>query len=308
MKLLFMGTPDFAVYGLTALHQSSHEICGVVTVPDKPMGRGKIVRPSAVKLAAEQMGYSIFQPDSLTDPVFLEKIEHLDPEVIVVIAFRKLPSELIEIPVFGAINIHASLLPKYRGAAPIHHALLNGEQVTGVTSFYLNEVIDGGTILMQSEISIDPEDNFESLYQKLAVMGGDLIVETLNALDTDGIAFKVQNESEVSHAPKVFPEMAEIDWTQSAEQIHHQIRAFSPKPGAYTYWNGSKFAITKSRVESINSNAQPGCVLQADKTGIYIQSGDGLVIATEVQASGKKRMAVADFLNGNNLTVGTFFK
>lgn len=307
MKIVFMGTPDFAVYGLDALHNSNHEILSVVTVPDKPQGRGKKVLPSPVKIKAEELNYTVLQPETLDDPEFLERIEELEPECIVVIAFQKLPEALFEIPVFGAINIHGSLLPEYRGAAPINHAIMNGETKTGVTSFYINEAIDAGTILLQKECLISDTDNFGDIYYKLAHLGADLIVETLDQLDGDGIAFKVQDQTRVSKAPKITNETCVIDWNKTAVDIKNQIRGLAPKPCAFTYLNGLKLKLYSS--ETIENDTytehQNGTIVNVSKKEFLIKTSNGLLKPTSLQLQGKKQMDVASFLNGNTLEIGT---
>ncbi|MCB0279646.1 MAG: methionyl-tRNA formyltransferase [Calditrichaeota bacterium] len=307
MKLVFMGSPEFAVNCLEKIHHSTHEILAVVTVPDKAQGRGKKVQPSPVKMAAEKLGYPILQPENLKSPDFKAEIERLNPELIVVVAFRILPESIFTIPVFGTVNIHASLLPKYRGAAPINHALLNGDTVTGVTSFYITEQVDAGTILLQKEITILPDDNFETLYNKLAKLGAELIVETLDQLDGDGIAFKVQRPEEVSSAPKINRDMCMIDWSKPGESIVNQVRAFSPKPAAFTYLNSNQFKIIKARFQPGDefANSKNGEIVISTKKEIAIKCSNGLIYPEIIQMQGKKEMPVNAFLNGYPLETGT---
>ena len=307
MKLIFMGTPDFAVYGLEALHKSAHTILAVVTVPDKPQGRGKKILPSPVKEKAIELGYNVLQPESLNSDEFYHQVEELDPECIVVIAFKKIPERIFDLPAFGAINIHGSLLPKYRGAAPINHAIMNGETETGVTSFYINEEIDAGTILLQKSCAIGPQENFGDIYYKLAHLGADLIVETLDQLDGDGIVFKVQDQTIVSKAPKISPETCLIEWEKPAENIHNMIRGLAQRPCAYSYLNGKKVKFYSSEYEhdSSETKANPGEVVYVSKKEIKIATGDGFLVPTSVQIQGKKQMNIVDFLNGNTIEVGS---
>lgn len=310
MKILFMGTPDFAVYGLEALHKSNHEILSVVTMPDKPQGRGKKIIGSPVKDKALELNYNVLQPEKLDDPDFLEDVENLEPECIVVVAFKKLPESLFDIPAFGAINIHGSLLPNYRGAAPINHAIMNGDKKTGVTSFYINESIDAGTILLQKEYLIADQDNFGDVYNKLAHLGADLIVETLDQLDGDGIAFKVQDLSLVSKAPKINNETCIIDWNNPAEKIHNQIRGLAPKPCAFSGLNSLKLKFYSSIFEKneLYPNALNGEIVEVSKKSFKIKTSDGLLSPVSLQLQGKKQMDVASFLNGNKLELGTILK
>jgi methionyl-tRNA formyltransferase len=309
MKIIFMGTPDFAVYGLEALHKSEHEILAVVTVPDKAQGRGKKIKASPVKEKAIELEYEILQPENLKDSTFLEQIEDFDPEAIVVIAFRKLPEELIDIPAFGAINIHGSLLPKYRGAAPINHAIMNGEKETGVTSFYINEEIDAGTILLQKKTLIGEKETFGDIYYKLAHLGADLIAETLDKLDTEGIDFRVQDLTQVSKAPKIFQKDAEINFENSAEKIYNQIRGLSPIPVAFSFLEEKKFKIYFADFEKTDefSSFKNGQICFVDKKHFKIKCSDGVIIPKRVQLQGKKEMDVSSFLNGVKLETGMLF-
>ena len=302
-----MGSPDFAVQCLNEIHMSSHEVLAVVTIPDKAQGRGKKTLPSPVKTAALKLGYEVLQPKSLKSADFKDQIETINPEIIVVVAFKILPESIFSIPVFGTVNIHASLLPKYRGAAPINHALLNGETHTGVTSFYITEEVDAGTILLQKEIEIMNDDNFSSLYDKLAKLGADLIVETLDKLDSEGIPFKVQNPEEVSPAPKITREICEIDWNNSGTRVINQIRAFALKPAAFTWYKGLQLKIKKAKFIP-NSNfvsSENGQIVKIEKADISIKVNDGLISPEIIQLQGKKEMSIRDFLNGTQIELNT---
>ena len=310
MKIVFMGTPDFAVKSLEAIHKSNHEVLAVVTVPDREQGRGRKTMPSAVKVAAENLSLKLLQPDSIKSEKFHKEIESLEPECIVVVAFQILPESLFSIPVFGTINIHASLLPKYRGAAPINHAILNGEEKTGVSSFYINEEVDAGTILLQKEIEIEKSDNFGTLYTKLADLGAELIVETLDKLDNEGIAFKVQDLSQISFAPKINKDTCLINWQNAGENIVNQIRAFSPKPAAYTFYQGKILKILCASFETNEtaSKIENGTISAVNKNNFAVKVSNGFLYPEVLQLQGKKQMSVKDFLNGNKIEINSMFK
>ena len=307
MKLVFMGSPEFAVTCLNKLHESNHEILAVVTIPDKAQGRGKKILPSPVKQAASGLNYKILQPDNLKSDEFQSEIKQINPEIIVVVAFKILPEKIFSLPVFGTVNIHASLLPKYRGAAPINHALLNGETKTGVTSFYITENVDAGTILLQKEIEIEPTDTYGSLYNRLAELGAELIVETLDQLDTNGIPFKVQNSDDVSFAPKINREMCSINWNMPGQQIINQVRAFAPKPAAYTYLNKLQLKILAADFKETSEfeNNSYGEIVEISKKSLSIRVKNGLIYPKIVQLQGKNEMPISAFLNGNTIDLYT---
>ncbi len=306
MNIIFMGTPDFAVYSLEALHQSEHTILSVVTMPDKAQGRGKKVLPSPVKQAAERLGYNLLQPENLSDESFIDQLAALEPELIVVVAFKKLPTEVFTLPVFGTVNVHSSLLPRYRGAAPINHAILNGETETGVSTFYITEEIDAGTILLQERCAIADDETFGELYTKLAILGADLIVKTLDQLDKTGIAFKVQSPQGVTLAPKITTESCRLNFSQSTKQIYNQIRAFSPTPAAFTTIKNLKFKILSANYEPVDVDAHiaNGHVDMPSKKVLRIKVSNGYIYPTNVQLQGKKAMDIVSFLNGNNIENG----
>lgn len=306
MNIIFMGTPDFAVYSLEALHQSEHNILGVVTMPDKAQGRGKKVLPSPIKQAAERLGYTVLQPENLSDDTFIEHLSALEPELIVVVAFKKLPAAVFTLPVFGTVNVHSSLLPRYRGAAPINHAILNGETETGVSTFYITEEIDAGTILLQERCAIADDETFGELYDKLAIIGADLIVKTLDQLDTTGIAFKVQSPQGVTLAPKITTESCRLNFSHGAKQLYDQIRAFSPAPAAFTMINDLKFKILSARYELADVNAETanGTVDMPSKKILRIKVSNGYLYPSQVQLQGKKAMDIISFLNGSNINSG----
>ena len=309
-NLIFMGTPDFAVPTLKSIHESRHKISAVVTNIDKRGGRGRKLIPPKVKQVAENLGYDIIQPEKLNSIKFLDKIKSLNPSLIIVVAFKKLPRELYEIPDYGAVNIHASLLPKYRGAAPIHHAILNGEKQTGLTTFKINERIDTGKIINQRKIKIMQDDTTGSLWAKLSNLGGSIILETIDCLEKNSFNFKIQENQKATNAPKIKPEDLRINWENSAEKIHNQIRAFSPKPGAYSILNGKRIKFFNSSVNyqfEINKKNNPGYIY-SDKNSFTIITGNGALEIFEIQPEGKSRMGIKNYLAGNRIVSGTILQ
>ena len=302
LKVIFFGTPEFAKTSLEAIHQSHHEVVGVVTVADKASGRGQKINQSAVKVFAVENNIPVFQPEKLRDPEFLEEIAKLNADIFVVVAFRMMPKTLFEMPQMGTFNLHASLLPDYRGAAPINYAVINGEKKTGATTFFINEKIDEGNILLQKEIEISSEENAGELHDRLMEMGAKLVVETLNGLAEKSIQEKPQPEVEhPKNAFKIFKENTRIDWTQSSETVHNFVRGMSPYPAAFTtvkIGEDQKFLkIYKGKFE-IKSHDKTAGTLEIDKHQFKIFTKDGFYLPEEVQLEGKKRMSVKDFLNG----------
>ena len=302
LKVIFFGTPEFAKTSLEAIHRSHHEVVGVVTVADKASGRGQKINQSAVKVFAVENSIPVFQPEKLRDPEFLEEIAKLTADIFVVVAFRMMPKTLFEMPAMGTFNLHASLLPDYRGAAPINYAVINGEKKTGATTFFINEKIDEGNILLQKEIEISSEENAGELHDRLMEMGAKLVVETLNGLAENSIQEKPQPEVEhPKNAFKIFKENTRIDWTQSSETVHNFVRGMSPYPAAFTtvkIGEDQKFLkIYKGKFE-IKSHDKTAGTLEIDKHQFKIFTKDGFYLPEEVQLEGKKRMSVKDFLNG----------
>lgn len=302
LKVIFFGTPEFAKTSLEAIHRSHHEVVGVVTVADKASGRGQKINQSAVKVFAVENSIPVFQPEKLRDPEFLEEIAKLNADIFVVVAFRMMPKTLFEMPQMGTFNLHASLLPDYRGAAPINYAVINGEKKTGATTFFINEKIDEGNILLQKEIEISSEENAGELHDRLMEMGAKLVVETLNGLAENSIQEKPQPEVEhPKNAFKIFKENTRIDWTQSSETVHNFVRGMSPYPAAFTtvkIGEDQKFLkIYKGKFE-IKSHDKTAGTLEIDKHQFKIFTKDGFYLPEEVQLEGKKRMSVKDFLNG----------
>lgn len=302
LKVIFFGTPEFAKTSLEAIHQSQHEVVGVVTVADKASGRGQKINQSAVKVFAVENNLPVFQPEKLRDPEFLDEIEKLNADIFVVVAFRMMPKILFEMPQMGTFNLHASLLPDYRGAAPINYAVINGEKKTGATTFFINEKIDEGNILLQKEIEISSKENAGELHDRLMEMGAKLVVETLDGLAETSIQEKPQPEVEhPKNAFKIFKEDTRIDWTKNSETVHNFIRGMSPYPASFTTIkigeDEKSLKIYKGTFE-FESHDNTSGTLEIDKHQFKIFTKDGFYLPEEVQLEGKKRMSVKDFLNG----------
>jgi len=308
LRIVFMGTPEFAVGILDALMQSKHEVIGVVTVADKPAGRGQQIQQSAVKQYALSNGLSILQPDKLREETFLTELASLNADLFVVVAFRMLPDVVWKMPAFGTINLHASLLPKYRGAAPINWAIMNGELETGVSTFFINENIDTGAIIAQKSISLSKDINAGELHDQLKSMGAALTVETADQICSGAVSTIEQDPSDtnVPFAPKIFKADCEIDWSQSAELNHNRIRGLSPYPAAWCkLWSTKKstwitFKLFDSTLVNLTEAARNNGPFSIPE-GIVFPSGNGFVLLKEIQAEGKKRMDYKSFLAGNDL-------
>ena len=326
LKILFMGTPDFAQESLKSIYDAGFEIIGVVTNPDKPKGRGMKLAYSPVKEYALEKNLKIYQPIKIRNNTeFLDEIRALAPDVICVVAYGKiLPKEILEIPKLGCINVHGSLLPKYRGAAPIQWAVLNGEKITGITTMYMNEGMDTGDTILKEEVEIGPEETTGDLWQKLSKIGGEILVKTLKLIE-EGKAPREKQTEEATLAPMLNKEIALIDWENSdANKIHNLIRGLNPIMGAYSYIDGKKIKFWKSKVltkeeffsyktefeeyEAKFNNLVPGTILIADdKDGLYIKANGGVLKILEIQGENAKRMPTADFLRGNHLIAGMIF-
>ena len=302
LKVVFFGTPDIATHSLKAIHQSHHEVVGVVTTSDNASGRGQTMNESSVKKYASEQGLTIFQPEKLRNPEFLEEIKKLDADVFVVVAFRMMPKVLFSIPRLGTFNLHASLLPDYRGAAPINFAVINGETKTGVTTFFINEKIDEGNILLQRETLIDENENAGTLHDRLMDIGAGLVVETLDRLSENSIKEQPQPFMEnPKNAFKIFKEDLKIDWSKTAKEVYNFVRGMSPYPCAFTNINignaekGLKIYSGKYEIKEHNRSFGE---MDISKNEFKIYVKDGLYYPTEIQLEGKKRMNVKDFLNG----------
>ncbi|QQV01638.1 MULTISPECIES: methionyl-tRNA formyltransferase [Chryseobacterium] len=302
LKVVFLGTPEFAKHTLEAIHKSHHQVVGVVTVADKASGRGQKINQSPVKIFAVENNIPVFQPEKLRNPEFLEELRKLKADVFVVVAFRMMPKILFEIPKMGTFNLHASLLPDYRGAAPINYAVINGEQKTGVTTFFINEKIDEGNILLQQELTILPDENAGSLHDRLMLIGADLVVKTLDGLAENSIAEKAQPEvRNPKNAFKIFKEDTKINWNKSSKEIHQFILGMSPYPAAFTVLRISEeeknLKIFSGKYEITDHHKESGS-LEISKNEFKIYTKDGIYLPLELQLEGKKRMNLKDFLNG----------
>jgi len=300
-KIVFMGTPDFAVASLRALVDNGFEVVAVVTAPDKPAGRGLKLTESAVKQFALLRNIPVLQPLKLKDPEFLDQLKSFQADLQVVVAFRMLPEMVWAMPPLGTINLHGSLLPQYRGAAPINRAIMNGEEITGVTTFKLKQEIDTGNILLSEEIPIGPDETAGELHDRMKEKGAALVVKTIRGLTDGSLQEKPQDISsmgELKSAPKLFTADGEINWPDSIYKIHNQIRGLSPFPGAFTSLKGKNLKIFRSRPEKSEHHLLPGTVEMDGKKWLRFSAADGYIYVEEMQWEGKKRMAVADFLRG----------
>ncbi|SEV91335.1 methionyl-tRNA formyltransferase [Chryseobacterium wanjuense] len=302
LKVVFLGTPEFAKTSLEAIHNSHHEVVGVVTVADKASGRGQKINQSPVKVFATENNIPVFQPEKLRNPEFLEELKKLDADVFVVVAFRMMPKVLFEMPKLGTFNLHASLLPDYRGAAPINYAVINGEEKTGATTFFINEKIDEGNILLQEELEILPDENAGSLHDRLMEMGSKLVVKTLDGLAENSIVEKPQPHVEhPKNAYKIFKEDTRIDWTKSSKEVHQFILGMSPYPAAFTTLRIGEeekgLKVFGGKFEISNHGKTVGS-LEISKNDFKIYTKDGVYYPLELQLEGKKRMNIKDFLNG----------
>lgn len=310
MKAIFMGTPDFSVPVLQKLIDMGIEVEAVVTQPDRAKGRGKQVQFSPVKELAVKHDLAVYQPQRLRkEPDLIEKMRQMEPDVIVVVAFGQiLPQEVLDIPRLGCVNVHASLLPKYRGAAPIQHVILDGETVTGVTTMLMDAGLDTGDMLLKAEVPIDPKETADSLHDKLAALGADLLEETLIGLEKGEIIPQKQNESLTgAYASMISKEDGEIDFTESAVQIERRIRAMTSWPGAFTWMDGKMLKIWEAQVCEKNENGPVCGQVISSKDTLLVQTGDGILSITSLQLPGKKRMSSQDFLRGHSIPAGTVF-
>lgn len=308
MRVIFMGTPDFAVGTLEEIIRAGHKVVLVVTQPDKPKGRGKAMQYTPVKECALAHGIEVFQPVKVKEPENIEVLRKHQPDIIIVAAFGQIvPKSILDMPKYGCINIHASLLPKYRGAAPIQWAVINGEDVTGVTIMRMNEGIDTGDMIAKKTVRLAEDETGGSLFDKLAQVGAQLCVETMDIIEAGKAEYIPQNNEEATHTSMIRKELGLIDWNKSAVEIERLIRGLNPWPSAYTNLSGKTFKIWKAKVVSEENTYEPGCICRIDKAGMYVQTGKGILLLTEVQMEGKKRMDADAFLRGYQIEEGTFF-
>ena len=301
-----MGTPSFALPILRAIHESTHELIGVVTQPDKSRGRGRKLGISPVKELAKELHLPVMQPQTTKDKAFIGEVKRMSPDLIVVAAYgRILMRDFLEIPPLGCINVHASLLPKYRGAAPIQWAIVNGERKTGVTIMKMDEGIDTGDILLAKEVEIGDEDTAQSLHDRLAQVGASLIVKAMDQLDRGTLHPIPQDQRDASYAPPLTKEDGLIDWSRDARDIFNRIRGFNPWPGAFTYLKGSRLKILSGEIVTEEAGERAGKVVQAGSEGVIVSTGKGSLLIKEVQLEGRERMPIREFLIGNEIPPGT---
>jgi methionyl-tRNA formyltransferase len=316
MKIVFMGTPEFAIPSLDILLRNSFNISAVVTAPDKPRGRGYVVSPSPVKTFAIEKGLRVLQPEKLKDEKFLNQLREIAPDLIIVVAFRILPREVFSMPPLGTVNLHASLLPKYRGAAPINWAIINGEKETGVTTFFINERVDTGDIILQRKVPIGCDETAGELHDKLADIGAELLLETVRLIQSGKVKTFPQSDSLASSAPKITKDMCKIDWgSKTAVQVHNFVRGLSPVPGAFTFLSGKLVKIYRTKV--VESDAcldsslvrnTPGGIIVLDDVIYVLCSDGGFVKILELQVEGRRRLKVDEFLRGYRLKTGDKFE
>lgn len=307
MRIVFMGTPDFAVPTLEALI-AGHEVAAVVTQPDKPKGRGKAMAFPPVKEKALEHHIPVYQPVKVREEGFLAELKKINPDVIVVVAFGQiLPESILTLPKYGCINVHASLLPKYRGAAPIQWAVINGEKETGITTMYMAKGLDTGDMIDKTVIEVAPKETGESLHDKLSVAGGELILKTLASLEEGTVKRIPQDDAQSSYAGMLTKDLGEIDWKKDAASIERLIRGLNSWPSAYTFWNGKTLKIWDADVVESNVDVPAGTVTAVEKNHILVQTGEGQLKLNEVQLQGKKRMTVQAFLLGNMVEKGSVY-
>lgn len=308
MKIVFMGTPDFAVGALEAIIEAGHQVTAVVTQPDKPKGRGKEMQITPVKRCALEHGIPVFQPVKIKAPEAVEHLRTYEADIFVVAAFGQILSkEILEMPPFGCVNIHASLLPKYRGAAPIQWAVLEGEKETGVTIMQMNEGLDTGDMLTRVVVPLVEKETGESLFDKLAEAGAKLIVETLPQIEVGALQPEPQKDDLSTYAKMIKKSMGEMDWQQEAVVLERKVRGLNSWPSAYTYFRGKTLKIWEAEVVSEAADASPGTITGVTKDSIRVQTGAGSLVLKQVQLEGKKRMAVKDFLLGYPVKAGDVF-
>lgn len=310
MRIVFMGTPEFAVPSLEALLEAGHEIVLVVTQPDRPKGRKKMLTPPPVKEAALLHGLPVAQPEKLRNSETVLQIAALQPDLIVTAAYGQiLPKSVLDAPRLGCINVHGSLLPKYRGGAPIQRAIINGETLTGVTIMYMAEGLDTGDMISRVEVAITDEDTSGKLFEKLTTAGAELLMRTLPSIENETVQAIPQKHEEATYAPNLSREDEQIDWSRSARGIYNQVRGLSPMAGAFTFWNGETFKVWGCQPQVGGSSAalQPGKVIETSDAGILVQTGEGQLLLTLIQPAGKKAMPAAEWLKGARIPSGSVF-
>lgn len=309
MRVIFMGTPDFAVGTLEEIIGAGHEVVLVVSQPDKAVGRSKALKYTPVKACALAHGIEVYQPERVRNEECIEYLRSYEPDIIIVEAFGQLiPKAILDMPRYGCVNVHASLLPKYRGAAPIQWAVINGDSVTGVTTMRMDEGLDTGDMIMKREVALREDETGGSLFERLSEAGAKLCVETMAAIENGTAVYTPQDHEQATHTKKIYKEMGSIDWSRDAQTIECLIRGLDPWPSAYTRLNDRTLKIWKAKVIAGDSDMPPGCIVKADREGLLVQTGEGMLLLTEVQLEGKKRMSAEAFLNGCPVEAGTYFK
>ena len=305
LRTVFMGTPDFALQTLQGLIDAGCDLVGVYTQPDRPKGRGKQMAAPPVKELARQHGIPVYQPQKLRQPEVVAELEALAPDLIVVVAYGQiLPQSVLDIPTHGCINVHASLLPSYRGAAPINKAIIDGATETGITTMYMDVGLDTGDMLVKKTLAIGAEETAGELHDRLAILGREAMEETLRQLCAGTLQREIQDDAQSSYAPMMKKEDGRIDWSRSAQEVHNQVRGLDPWPGAYTSLDGELLKLARTTPQD-NGDAPPGTVIAADRDGVRIACGNGSLLVRELQLAGRKRLAAADFLRGCPLQPGT---
>lgn len=302
LRIVFMGTPEFAVPSLEILVQNGYNVVAVVTAPDKPQGRGQRIDVSPVKACALKHNIPVLQPTNLKSPEFIEQLKSLNANLQVVVAFRMLPEIVWSMPSLGTFNLHGSLLPQYRGAAPIHWAVINGEKETGVTTFFLKHEIDTGSIILQDREPISDDDTVGTVYERLMKKGAELVLTTVRKIEINDVHAQPQDEApDLKHAPKIFRETCEINWHQSVDRIRDFVRGLNPFPTAWTSLRGRSYKILRVTIQHQDSRTEPGTIDTDERTYLRVRGSDGWVAIEELQPEGKRKMNVQDFFRGNKL-------
>ncbi|MEE9225160.1 MAG: methionyl-tRNA formyltransferase [Bacteroidota bacterium] len=307
MNILFMGTPEFALSSLKILLEYQYKVVGVVTAADKPRGRGQEVTPTPVKAFALRRNLNVLQPESLKDPAFIESLRRLRADLVVVVAFRILPREVFTLPTHGSINLHASLLPRYRGAAPIQWAIMNGEKETGVTTFFLQEKVDTGNIILQARTPIGEDETAGEVHDRLSDIGAEIVLHTVKLIEQGKAKPKSQDESLASPAPKILKEDCRIVWSKTSREVHNFVRGLSPTPGAYTSHGGRLIKMSRTKVIEEERGGQAGTIVKLDGE-LWVATKQGIVSILELQQEGRKRLGLAEFLRGYHLSEGDRFE
>ncbi len=311
MKILFMGTPDFALFSLRALVESGENVIGVVTQPDQPKGRGYVLTPPPVKVYAGERGIPVYQPATLRDDAFFDLLRSLDPDLIVVTAYGKiLPARVLDYPRFGCVNVHGSLLPEYRGAAPMQRAIMEGKPVTGVTTMMMDVGLDTGDMLLKGEVPITETDNFETIHDKMGVCGAEVLLRTIAQIKNGTLVRIQQDESRATYAAKIEKTDCELDFSRSAQELHNTVRGLSPVPLAFTHTpDGKLLKIVSAEVSSADTNSAPaGTVLSITGGKVTVACGSGTLAITAVKPEGKGQMTAAAWINGRKIAVGDVLK